>query len=98
MLSIGLPELLVLLGMLPILAVTVVIPYWKIFGKAGFNKWLAFLMFVPIVDTVILWFFAFSRWTVAMPPPMPARAACTKCGNPLTEEAPFCAFCGSRRT
>jgi hypothetical protein len=47
-----------------ILLILVVIPYWKIFGKAGFSSWLALLILVPIVNLVMLYFLAFADWPV----------------------------------
>lgn len=44
--------------MLPIL----VIPYWKIFSKAGFSGWLSVLMLVPLVNLIVLYIVAFSDW------------------------------------
>jgi hypothetical protein len=67
--SIGLPELLVILIMGMLLSVIVVIPYWKIFSKAGFSPWLALLMIVPGVSVVVLWVVAFSPWENGQQPP-----------------------------
>ena len=41
-----------------------VIPLWRIVGKAGFPRPLALLAFVPGVNLVMLWVFAFVRWPV----------------------------------
>jgi hypothetical protein len=30
--------------------------------KAGFSKWYGLLAFVPVINIVALYFFAFSRW------------------------------------
>jgi hypothetical protein len=53
-------------GILPFaiffLAVVVVVPYWVIYKKAGFAPWLSFLMVVPVVNVVVLYFVAFSSW------------------------------------
>ena len=37
-------------------------PFWNIFAKAGFSPWLALLMLVPLVNLVVLYVVAFSRW------------------------------------
>ena len=37
-------------------------PFWTIFTKAGFSPWLALLMLVPLVNLVVLYMVAFSRW------------------------------------
>ena len=49
--------LLFLLG-----AAIIVIPFWKIYSKAGFSKWLSLLMIVPLVNLLVLYVVAFSTW------------------------------------
>jgi uncharacterized membrane protein YhaH (DUF805 family) len=44
--------------MLPI----VIIPYWKIFSKAGFSGWLSLLILFPFVNLIVLYIVAFSEW------------------------------------
>lgn len=39
-----------------------IIPYWKIFGKAGFSGALSLLMFVPLANIIILYYLAFAEW------------------------------------
>ena len=41
-----------------------IVPYWKIFSKAGFSGWLALLMFIPAVNLVVLYVVAFSEWKI----------------------------------
>lgn len=43
---------------LPVLLV----PYWRIFSKAGFSGWLSILMIVPLVNLVVLYYVAFTDW------------------------------------
>lgn len=43
-------------------ALLAVIPFWKIFSKAGFSGWLALLAVIPIVNLVVLYYVAFSEW------------------------------------
>jgi len=50
--------LMVILVFLPIF----VIPYWKIFSKAGFAGALSLLMIVPLVNLIVLYVVAFSEW------------------------------------
>ena len=72
--TIALPELLIILKIGVIVTVTTLIPYWKIFGKAGFSPWLALVMIVPVANIIVLWIVAFSPWKVAAPaarPPIP---------------------------
>ena len=40
----------------------IILPFWFIFSKAGYSKWLSFLMVVPIVNIAMLYFLAFSTW------------------------------------
>lgn len=41
-----------------------VIPLWRIVRKAGYPGSLALLSIIPIVNFVMLWVFAFSRWPI----------------------------------
>jgi hypothetical protein len=45
-----------------IIIATAIIPYWKIFPRAGWPGPLALLMLVPLVNLVLLWVLAFKRW------------------------------------
>lgn len=45
-----------------ICAVLVILPFWLIFSKAGYSKWLSLLMVVPIANAILLYFLAFSDW------------------------------------
>ena len=52
-----------LLVIITILLVSVlVIPYWKIFQKAGFPPALSLLMLVPMVNIIVPFFLAFAEW------------------------------------
>tara|TARA_R110001583_G_scaffold767_1_gene7092 strand:+ start:4639 stop:4890 length:252 start_codon:yes stop_codon:yes gene_type:complete len=48
--------------MMLITAVIVILPFWFIYSKAGYSKWLSLLMVVPIVNVIMLYFLAFSKW------------------------------------
>ncbi len=63
--SIGLPELLVIsvVGFL-FLVPLFLVPWWKIFSKAGYAGALGLLMCVPIINIVMLLFLAFSDWPI----------------------------------
>lgn len=54
----------------------VIVPFWQIFKKAGLTPALSLLMILPLVNLVMLYVLAFSRWNVipAGPeyPPYPA--------------------------
>jgi hypothetical protein len=62
-----------------VISILVVIPYWFIFKKAGFSPFLALLMLLPLVNFVLLYVLAFSRWNVVPAsmvypaPPVPYR-------------------------
>lgn len=43
-------------------ALVFVVPCWQIVRKAGFNGAWALLSFVPLINIIALWFFAFSTW------------------------------------
>lgn len=45
-----------------IMAALVIVPFWFIFSKAGYSKWLSLLMVVPLVNVIALYFLAFSQW------------------------------------
>lgn len=55
-------ELPVILILIFVFAILVVLPYWKIFGKAGFSPWISVLMLIPVVNIVLLYFLAFADW------------------------------------
>lgn len=61
-----------------LISILVLIPWWFIFKKAGFSPFLALLMFLPLINIVMMYFLAFSRWNVVpaamvypAPPPVP---------------------------
>ncbi|QHQ34616.1 DUF805 domain-containing protein [Algicella marina] len=56
--NIGLPGLLVAAVMLAVL----LLPYWKLWARAGHSGWWCVLMAVPVVNIVSLWVLAFKRW------------------------------------
>lgn len=45
-----------------VFAIIIVIPFWRIFSRAGLSKWLSLLMVVPVVNIITLYFLAFSSW------------------------------------
>ena len=45
-----------------VVAVVVVIPFWRICAKAGYSPWLSLLAIVPLVNLFFLYFLAFSEW------------------------------------
>jgi hypothetical protein len=50
-------------GLLVLVLIPVtLIPYWVIFKKAGFSKWLSLLVIIPLVSLIVLYVIAFSQW------------------------------------
>lgn len=45
-----------------ILALVVVIPFWRICQKAGYPGILGLLSIVPIANIALIYFLAFARW------------------------------------
>jgi len=45
-----------------IVVVLIVIPFWKIFEKAGFSPVLSLLMLVPVINIIMIYYIAFSNW------------------------------------
>lgn len=60
--NIGIPEISVILCVVLVFALIALIPYWVIFGKAGFSRWLSLLMVLPLINIIMLYIFAFSEW------------------------------------
>ena len=45
-----------------IMGSVIVIPFWRIFSKAGFSGALSLLMFIPLVNLVMILVLAFAEW------------------------------------
>jgi hypothetical protein len=50
--------LLAVFVFLPVL----LIPYWRIFSRAGFSGWLSLLILVPLANLIVLYYIAFADW------------------------------------
>jgi cell division protease FtsH len=50
------------LGPFAALALLAVPPFWVIFRKAGFSGWLAMLILIPMVNLIMIYIVAFSKW------------------------------------
>lgn len=48
--------------LLAVLAIIVVIPYWKITEKAGYSGWISLLILFPGVNLIYVYFLGFSNW------------------------------------
>ena len=44
------------------MVIVFIVPLWKILTKAGFNGAWSLLTFIPMVNIIALWVFAFSKW------------------------------------
>lgn len=61
MYGIGLPEFIIILVVL----FFILLPAWflaKILSKAGFSGWFALVSFVPVLNIIALWVFAYISW------------------------------------
>jgi hypothetical protein len=47
-----------------IVSIFVIIPFWRIFAKAGFHPTLSLLTVVPIVNLFTIYYIAFSVWLI----------------------------------
>jgi hypothetical protein len=45
-----------------IVGIIIVLPFWKIFTKAGFPGPLSILMLIPFVQILMIFFLAFAEW------------------------------------
>jgi hypothetical protein len=54
------PELAAVL----VLAALIILPFWKIFSKAGYPGALAIVMMLPGLNLVMMLFLAFSEWPI----------------------------------
>jgi hypothetical protein len=59
----GLPELVLILGIL-LIAVLWVVPASRICAKAGYSPWLGVLALLPVANVVLALFLAFARWPI----------------------------------
>ena len=42
--------------------VLIVLPFWRIFTKAGYSGAWSLLMLIPLVNVIVFYVFAFSSW------------------------------------
>jgi len=55
--SLGFPEFIIILVVLVVL-----MPFSKIFSKAGYSGWLSLALFFPVINVLVLFWFAYSDW------------------------------------
>lgn len=42
--------------------VLIVLPFWRIFTKAGYSGAWSLMMLIPLVNVIVFYVFAFSEW------------------------------------
>jgi Zn-dependent protease with chaperone function len=55
---------LIMMTMLVVVPVIWIVPVWRILSRTGHSGAWAILGFVPILNIILLWVFAFSKWPV----------------------------------
>jgi hypothetical protein len=53
---------------LVITAAVIVWPYSRVLSRLGFSPWLGVLVFVPVVNIIALWLFAYAKWPALREP------------------------------
>jgi uncharacterized protein (DUF983 family) len=48
-----------------IIGLVIVLPFWKIFSKAGYSPWLSLTMVIPLVNIIMLFYLAFAVWPIS---------------------------------
>lgn len=59
--GIGLPEAAAVAA----IGLLVILPFWRIFGKAGYPGWFSVVMLVPLLNIAALFALAFVEWPVS---------------------------------
>ena len=58
--NIGIPELIVVLA----IGAFVLVVWGNIFAQAGYSRWLCLTIFIPLVNLIVMVWFAFAKWPV----------------------------------
>lgn len=45
-----------------VISLAIFYPYVRVLRRAGFSGWWFLLMFVPVVNVIMIWVFAFVKW------------------------------------
>ena len=45
-----------------VLGLILIIPFWRLFSKAGYSGWWSLLIVIPLVNLITLYVLAFSDW------------------------------------
>jgi hypothetical protein len=59
--SLGIPELIIVMV---VIVSVVVVPWWSILKKSGNAPVLSLLMFIPLLNLGLLFWFAFAEWPI----------------------------------
>ena len=51
-----------------LLLLVLIYPMGRILSRAGWSPWLALLWFVPFLNVILLWVFAFGEWPAVKRP------------------------------
>lgn len=66
--DIGSPALgLLFLALCVAPALLSILPVVRIVQRAGFSGWWALITFIPVVNLLALWYFAFAQWPIMRP-------------------------------
>ncbi len=60
--SVGLKGLWLIPFLIVVWYFLIVLPFTKIYKKAGYSPWMGILMIVPLLNVLMLYFLAFSNW------------------------------------
>ena len=58
----SIPQIVILFIVVLVLFIVPYLLYGPVAAKAGFSKWWAALMFVPVVNIVLVWVLAYIDW------------------------------------
>jgi hypothetical protein len=63
--NLGMPEIILILLVVVLLSgIIYVIPAWIILKKAGFNPLISLFVLIPVLNIVLLYYFAFTPWPI----------------------------------
>jgi hypothetical protein len=57
-----LPSFGVELAIIVLIGLILIVPFWKIFSKAGFSGWLSLTQIIPVLNLAGLYYLAFVEW------------------------------------
>jgi uncharacterized membrane protein len=60
--NLGVTEIMAICMFVLMFGIVILIPYWRIFAKAGFSPRLSLLMIVPLANIVMLYYLGFKEW------------------------------------